>query len=109
MEEKIAHWPPWIEVASNLSHLLTVFNSSVNFYIYLAKHPTILPCCRRVLRARGRHASGGGTITLGQLTTVQSSRMVEMENLASNGKQKVGGKARKKVRLSLGNNEENCQ
>ena len=31
-------WPPWIETLTNVSHLLTVFNSSVNFYIYFAKH-----------------------------------------------------------------------
>jgi hypothetical protein len=31
-------WPTWIETLTNISHLLTAFNSSVNFYIYLAKH-----------------------------------------------------------------------
>lgn len=31
-------WPSWVEIFSNFSHLLTVFNSSVNFYIYFAKH-----------------------------------------------------------------------
>ena len=27
-------WPDWIETFTHLSHLLTVFNASVNFYIY---------------------------------------------------------------------------
>ena len=33
-------WPVWIEVTSQVSHLLLVFNSSVNFFIYLGKHWT---------------------------------------------------------------------
>ena len=28
------HWPEWVDCFTYLSHLLTVFNSSVNFYIY---------------------------------------------------------------------------
>ena len=35
-QEKI-HWPGWVHSISQVSHLLTVFNSSINFYIYLAK------------------------------------------------------------------------
>ncbi len=31
-------WPEWVEILTNVSHLMTTFNSSVNFYIYLAKH-----------------------------------------------------------------------
>jgi len=31
-------WPSWIETVTHFSHLLTTFNSSVNFYIYFAKH-----------------------------------------------------------------------
>ena len=30
-------WPKWIEYLTNISHLATTFNSSVNFYIYIAK------------------------------------------------------------------------
>ena len=30
-------WPPWVEYLTNISHLTTVINSSVNFYIYMAK------------------------------------------------------------------------
>ncbi|XP_023324659.1 uncharacterized protein LOC111698538 [Eurytemora carolleeae] len=30
-------WPPWIQNITSLSHLLTVFSSSVNFYIYAYK------------------------------------------------------------------------
>ena len=36
------HWPPWIELVTHISHLMTVFNSSVNFYIYFAKHWRII-------------------------------------------------------------------
>ena len=35
-------WPDWIEVLTNVSHLMTTFNSSVNFYIYFAKHWRII-------------------------------------------------------------------
>jgi len=31
-------WPPWVQYTIHLSHLLTVINSSVNFYIYFLKH-----------------------------------------------------------------------
>jgi len=31
-------WPAWVEYVTCLSHLLTTFNSSVNFYIYMFKH-----------------------------------------------------------------------
>ena len=44
MENPIS-WPPWVEIVTNISHLLTSFNSSVNFYIYLFKHyKTICGC-----------------------------------------------------------------
>ena len=32
------NWPFWIETITQISHFLTVFNSSVNFYIYWATH-----------------------------------------------------------------------
>ena len=32
------HWPVWVYCTQHLSHLLTVINSSVNFYIYCYKH-----------------------------------------------------------------------
>lgn len=41
-------WPNLVEVFTNISHMFLVFNSSVNFYIYYAKHPSILKvlwCC----------------------------------------------------------------
>jgi len=31
-------WPKWVEYMTNLSHLTTTLNSSVNFYIYMMKH-----------------------------------------------------------------------
>jgi hypothetical protein len=31
-------WPPWVQYTTHLSHLLTVINASVNFYIYFLKH-----------------------------------------------------------------------
>lgn len=30
-------WPGWVHSTSQVSHLLTVFNSSINFYIYVGK------------------------------------------------------------------------
>jgi len=36
-EEKLV-WPLWVSNLSQVSHLLTVFSSSANFYIYIAKH-----------------------------------------------------------------------
>merc|ERR1712107_197322 len=35
-------WPRWIEIITHVSHVATTFNSSANFFIYLAKHPDIL-------------------------------------------------------------------
>ena len=37
-EEECIHWPPWVESITQISHFLTVLNSSVNFYIYRATH-----------------------------------------------------------------------
>ena len=37
-DEKNIHWPSWIESITHISHFLTVFNSSVNFYIYCLTH-----------------------------------------------------------------------
>ena len=33
-----ADWPHWLEVTTQLSHLVMTFNSSVNFFISLGKH-----------------------------------------------------------------------
>ena len=41
-KESNLKWPTWVERITYFSHFLTVFNSSVNFYIYLFKHPTLL-------------------------------------------------------------------
>ena len=30
-------WPEWVHRTTQVSHLLTVTNSSINFYIYVAK------------------------------------------------------------------------
>eukprot|EP00093_Oithona_nana_P015158 15158.XXX_1229320_1231616_1 [CDS] Oithona nana genome sequencing. len=38
VDEEDKEWPNWVELISNFSHLAIVFNSSVNFYIYFAKH-----------------------------------------------------------------------
>ena len=35
---EVMMWPTWVDYTTNISHLATVFNSSINFYIYLAKH-----------------------------------------------------------------------
>ncbi len=34
-------WPAWVQYVTHLSHLFTVLNSSVNFFIYLLKHPSL--------------------------------------------------------------------
>ena len=50
-------WPPWVESVTHISHFLTTFNSSVNFYIYIFKHfdlPFSSSCCKQV----GRRAFG---------------------------------------------------
>ena len=31
-------WPVWVDYLTNISHLTTTINSSVNFYIYVAKY-----------------------------------------------------------------------
>jgi len=35
---KVHKWPTWVNFIASASHLLIVFNSSVNFFIYFAKH-----------------------------------------------------------------------
>jgi len=41
-------WPAWVQYITNISHFLTVFNSSINFYIYYFNHQGIpVPRCLR--------------------------------------------------------------
>ena len=47
-------WPPWIETVTWVSHVFMIFNSSVNFYIYCAKH------FHSVRQIRFLHSGGGG-------------------------------------------------
>ena len=35
---QVEDWPEWVQTVSCLSHLLTTFNSSVNFFIYFIKY-----------------------------------------------------------------------
>lgn len=56
-------WPPWVEIITNVSHLMTVFNSSVNFYIYLAKH-------WRIILGRPESAASERTETIRLRTSV---------------------------------------
>ena len=35
---QVHKWPTWVNFIASASHLLIVFNSSVNFFIYFAKH-----------------------------------------------------------------------
>jgi len=37
-DEEEVPWPVWVEYVTCISHALTTFNSSVNFYIYMFKH-----------------------------------------------------------------------
>ena len=37
MSKGQVHWPVWVEYLTHVSHLSTAFNSSANFYIYVAK------------------------------------------------------------------------
>ena len=37
-EDEYINWPLWIQSVSQISHFLTVLNSSVNFYVYLMTH-----------------------------------------------------------------------
>lgn len=46
-EEENYQWPFWIDTISKISHFLTVFNSSTNFYIYWITHngiPSSISC-----------------------------------------------------------------
>jgi len=44
MEDKRA-WPTWVEAVTHISHFLTTFNSSVNFYVYCFKHFNVITSC----------------------------------------------------------------
>ena len=50
-EGRPVRWPEWAHKVSQVSHLLTVLSSSVNFYIYLLKHG------RREVSGWGRRTS----------------------------------------------------
>ena len=40
-DQKEIKWPLWIQTLTQISHFLTVLNSSVNFYIYWTTHRLI--------------------------------------------------------------------
>ena len=61
-------WPSWIEITTQFSHLLTVFNSSVNFYIYFAKH------WRSILGIQESASQPTEAITLRHLDGASSAR-----------------------------------
>ena len=53
-----AEMPVWIQTLITVSHLFIIFNSSVNFYIYLIKlhimHNTFRNCCREEIKSLSR-------------------------------------------------------
>ena len=78
-------WPFWVELTSNMAHLLAVINSSVNFYIYLFKHPTILPFYKK--KSSPRNVSILPKVQTTMNTQVLDDRHVEMALL--NGKSEI--------------------
>ena len=50
--------PIWIQTVMSVSHLMVIFNSTVNFYIYLVKlrimHNTFLNCCNEEMKMLSR-------------------------------------------------------
>ena len=50
--------PLWIRTVMSVSHLMVIFNSTVNFYIYLVKlrimHNTFLNCCNEEMKMLSR-------------------------------------------------------
>jgi len=55
-------WPGWLNYITCISHLLTTFNSSVNFYIYSFKH-------------KGRRGSEEFVTAQTQINTLKISRL----------------------------------
>ena len=51
-------WPSWVSYLTSISHLSTVLNSSVNFYIYSAKQRS------RVIRHREAEEEGLSLATI---------------------------------------------
>ena len=57
-------WPPWVESVTHISHFLMTLNSSVNFYVYCAKHRGV------VSRLFGRKPSASNAAGLTTATEV---------------------------------------
>ncbi len=66
-------WPPWVESVTHISHFLMTFNSSVNFYIYCAKHQRF---ARALLSGRGAAALRGPDV---ESTTAATEHQVRYD------------------------------
>ena len=57
-DDQYVHWPDWVDCFTYFSHLLTVFNASVNFYIYYFVRYEIksVNCITRYFSTRNRNS-----------------------------------------------------
>ena len=62
-------WPAWIESTTHVAHFLMSFNSSVNFYVYCAKHVRF--------SCRSQTNSENGTISMATTLAGKSQIVVE--------------------------------
>ena len=78
--ENNSEMPVWIQTLITVSHLFVIFNSSVNFYIYLIKlhimHNTFRNCCREERRSLSRKATR--TDTFKRQTELLTNENVEI-------------------------------
>ena len=85
--ENNSEMPVWIQTLITVSHLFVIFNSSVNFYIYLIKlhimHNTFRNCCREEKRSLSRKTTR--TDTTKRLTEILPNETVEVFGKKDNG------------------------
>ena len=86
--ENNSEMPVWIQTIITVSHLFVIFNSSVNFYIYLIKlhimHNNFRNCCREEKRSLSRKTTRTDT-------TKRFTEILPNETAEVFGKKDTGG------------------
>ena len=70
-------WPGWVYKTSQVSHLLTVLNSSINFYIYIGKQGVaeLFNCDTSLTSNRQRQSELEETELVGSYSLVNLSQL----------------------------------
>eukprot|EP00095_Tigriopus_kingsejongensis_P007527 maker-scaffold103_size370364-snap-gene-2.27 protein:Tk07527 transcript:maker-scaffold103_size370364-snap-gene-2.27-mRNA-1 annotation:"fmrfamide receptor" len=92
-------WPYLVEIFTNISHLFLVLNSSVNFYIYFAKHPSIMKGFLQCGRAENEEINYTNNHTIQTTTYFPTNDSLELAAIhPHNGHNRLESKRSAKIK-----------